>query len=292
MASRGRLVARAPVSLWTDFLGAEVGWIDVDAVSTRVLQAGDGEPTIVLLHGRGGHLESWRANVGALAQRCRVVAFDLLGHGLTGRHAGGYGVEELTRHAIRTIEVLRLADAVLVGQSIGGWVAAQVARRRPDLVRSMVLVEPAGLQTEAERLSDARVAAAFERGGRAFLEPTFENVRTRLDGLVDRSDAIDDELVRARVALYQPPEARAVHRAVREADNSALVLSAEALGALGVRTLFVHGADANTPQDVVQRAARAARARLVTIDGAKQWPQLERADEVNRLIADFASADA
>lgn len=278
------------MSLWVDFLGAEILSVDVDGISTRVVAIGAGEPTYVLLHGRGGHLESWSANVRPLAESGCVVAFDLLGHGLTGRGAGSYGVAALTEHAVRTLDVLGLSDVVLVGQSLGGWVGARIAIERRDLVRSLVLIEPAGLQTESERLDDPKVASAYERGGRAFSAPTAENVRTRLLGLVADQSLIDDELVQTRQLLYEPEGARAVHRLVRAAENGALVLTPNAMSRLSVPVLIVHGALANTPLEVVELAAEAGDARLVTIPGAKQWPQLEASTEVNRLIVEFGSA--
>ena len=276
------------MSLWTDFLGCEIRWVDVRGVPTRVLSAGQGERTTVLLHGRGGHLESWRANVSALAQTQRVVAFDLLGHGLTGRHCGGYSVDDLTAHAEATLDALEISGALLCGQSLGGWVAARLALRRADLARALAMIVPAGLQSEAQRLADPVTAAAYEKGGRAFEEPSLGAVRDRLEGLVCDRAAIDDELVQTRRLLYWSPEARAVHRAVRAADNNSSLLTPEALGCLELPALVLHGEHANTPLEVAQRAAEQAGARLVVVSDTKQWPQLERADEVNELLTKFA----
>ena len=277
-----------PVSLWTDFLGCEICWVDVGGVPTRVLSAGEGDRTIVLLHGRGGHLESWRANVTALARTQRVVAFDLLGHGLTGRHSGGYAVEDLTDHAERALDALGISHALLCGQSLGGWVAVRLALRRADLAGALALVVPAGLQSEDERLADPATAAAYEKGGRAFEEPSPRAVRDRLEGLVSDPAAIDDELVETRRRLYLSPDARAVHRAVRVADNSRSLLTREVLERLEPPVLLIHGERANTPLEVLRRAAEAARARLVIVPGARQWPQLERPREVNELLTEFA----
>jgi pimeloyl-ACP methyl ester carboxylesterase len=278
------------MSIWSDFLGAEVRQVDVDGVSTRVLTAGSGDRVIVLLHGRGGHLESWRANVAALAEQHRVVAFDMLGHGLTGRHGDDYGVNELAGHALATLDALSIGSATLVGQSIGGWVAALIALRRPGIVRSLVLIEPAGFQSESERKADPQFAAVHERGGRAFEEPTADAVRDRLLGLVADPSVIDEELVEVRRILYQPAEARAVHRAVRAADNRAVLMTPSALEQLQTPALLIHGEEAHTPIEVVESAAQAARARLVTVPGTAQWPQLERPDVVNALIIEWEAA--
>lgn len=277
------------MTLWTDLLGSEIVWIVAGGVRTRALLAGDGDPPIVLLHGRGGHLESWRANIAPLAQHHRVIAFDLLGHGLTAGHDGGYAVADLTDHAEVVLDALQVTGALLAGQSLGGWIAARLALRRPDLVSALALIEPAGLQSEAERLADPAVAAAFARGGRAFAEPTGEAVRARLEGLVADRSLIDDELVDVRRLLYSPAGARAVHMAVRTADNDDALLTREVLAGLAVPTLIVHGAGAHTSANVVAAAALAARGRLVTVPGTRQWPQLEAPEVVNELLAEHAA---
>src|SRR5437868_927644 len=80
---------------------------------------------------------------------------------------------------------------------------------------ALVLVGPAGLQSERERLADPKVAAAYVRGGKAFEEPSADAVRDRLRGLFADPAGIDDELVAIRQKLYAPAGARAVHQAVR-----------------------------------------------------------------------------
>ncbi len=278
------------MTLWTELLGCEIRFIDVGGIRTRVLSAGSGGQAVVLLHGRGGHLESWRANVGPLAERNRVIAFDLLGHGLTARHDGGYAIDDLVAHAQATLDELGVCGAMLCGQSIGGWVAAWLSIRRPDLVGRLVLIEPAGLQSEEQRLADPKVAAAYVRGGRAFEEPSTDAVRDRLHGLVGDPRVIDEELVQTRRLLYMPPQARAVHRAVREADNSGALLTEDVLAQIAAPTLIIRGGLANTPLEVAQGAAAATGTQLVIVAGAKQWPQLERPELVNRLLIEQAAA--
>jgi pimeloyl-ACP methyl ester carboxylesterase len=277
------------VTIWTDLLGSELRWIDAGGVRTRVLDAGSGPETIVLLHGRGGHLESWRANIAPLAAGRRVIAFDLLGHGLTAGNDSDYSIADLTDHAEAVLDVLGVRAALLAGQSIGAWVSVWLTLARPELVSALALVEPAGLQSEEERLADPSVAAAYVRGGRAFDEPTSDAVRTRLEGLVARAATIDDELVETRRLLYAPAQARAVYKAVRAADNTGRLLTSEVLGRLAVPVLFIHGELAHTPGSVVQAAVDAADARMVVAAGAKQWPQLEQPDLVNELLRQHAA---
>ncbi len=281
------------MSLWTDLLGAEVRYVTAGGVPTRVACLGSGPP-VVLLHGRGGHLETFARNLPALAASGRrAIAFDLLGHGLTGRHPRNrYTAGDLADHALSVLDALGLTGTDLVGQSLGGWTAALLALRAPERVRRLVLIEPAGLQPESERLADATVRAAYDRGGRAYAEPTPEAVRTRLAGLLADPEGVDPELVATRTALYRPEEAREVHRLVRAADNTPFLLTPRRLSGLDAPVLFVRGEHGHTPAAVVE-AARAAipRARLLTVPGAKQWPQYERPALVNTALIDFLTKE-
>lgn len=274
-------------SLWTDLLGAEVRYIDAAGVPTRVLLAGAGPP-VVLLHGRGGHLETWHRTVPALAARHRVIAIDLLGHGGTEPRGDRYTVGELLDHVRAALDALGAWPADLIGQSLGGWVAALLAEHDADRVRRLVLVEPAGLLPERERLSDARVRAAYEEGGRAFDQPTEAAVRARFAGLLARPELVDPELVAVRVRFYRPEAARAVHRAVRAADNEPWLLTASRLSGIRAPVLVIHGATGHLPEPVLTGAVGSiADARLLTVPDCRQWPHYERPELVNAAIIRF-----
>lgn len=281
------------MSLWLDLLGAQIRQIRAGDVTTRVVSMGSGPPA-VFLHGRGGHLETFARTLPAIAAAGhRAIAFDLLGHGLTQRaDHGRYGVEDIADHAAAVLDTLQLDDPDLVGQSLGGWVAALLALRAPSRGGRLALIEPAGLQPEDERLADATVRAAYERGGRAYAEPTPDAVRSRLAGLLADPGDVDPEMVEVRTMLYRPAEARQVHRRVRGTDNGASLLTPGRLAALTVPTLFVRGEHGHTPARVVDMAAAAAPgARVLTVPGAKQWPHYERPGVVNDALIAFLSKE-
>jgi 2-hydroxy-6-oxonona-2,4-dienedioate hydrolase len=275
------------MSLWTDLLGAEIRFVDAGRTRTRVLTMGTGPP-VLALHGRGGHLETFCRNIPALAERHTVIAADLLGHGLTDAVGEDFSVPRLAGHVAALMDALGLGAPAVLGQSLGGWVAAHLAIEQPERVGRLVLVEPAGLQTEEERQADPRVRAAAEAGGRAFQEPTLDAVRDRFAGLVRDLSVVDDELVRVRQELYRPASARAVHLAVRAADNGAVVLTPQRLAEITAPTLLVHGEHGHLPAEVVRAAARAIpRCRAVIVESTKQWPQYENPAVVNAEIIQF-----
>jgi pimeloyl-ACP methyl ester carboxylesterase len=120
-----------------DIGGVPVNYADVG-------EQGDARP-IVFVHGLSGQWQNWLENMPRFAQDRRVVALDLPGHGLTPMPEekitiGYYGrvVEELCRQ-------LDLAPAVLVGNSMGGYVSAEVAIKFPEVVERMLLLSAAGI---------------------------------------------------------------------------------------------------------------------------------------------------
>lgn len=274
------------MSLWTDLLGGEVRFADTPHGRIRYVAAGQGQ-LLVLLHGRGGHLETFARNIGALAKRYRVVAIDLAGHGLSAPMEPPYTIDRLATHLSCAFEALNLSRPNVVGQSLGGWVAAHMAIEDPRCCNSLVLIEPAGLIAEEERLADPKIADAYQKGGEAFELPTREAVAKRLSGLLADASDIDDELLSVRTALYQPEAARAVHKSVRSADNGPFVLTPERLRGLAPKTLFIRGAYSNTPETVTATAVAACRDATLAVVPGKQWPQFESPDEVNSIINEF-----
>jgi pimeloyl-ACP methyl ester carboxylesterase len=109
-------------------------------------EAGDADaPVVVLIHGMAGSSTTWRASMPALAERYRVVAPDMLGHGRSAKPAGDYS---LGNHAsmIRDLMVnLDIERATVVGQSLGGGVAMQLAYQYPEICGRLVLVSSGGL---------------------------------------------------------------------------------------------------------------------------------------------------
>ena len=72
-----------PVSIWVSLLGAQTHYVG-SRFRTRVIEAGSGEP-LVMLHGVGGHAEAYARNVVPLSQKCRPIAIDVAWHGLSSK---------------------------------------------------------------------------------------------------------------------------------------------------------------------------------------------------------------
>jgi pimeloyl-ACP methyl ester carboxylesterase len=116
----------------------------VDGTTLRVIDSGTG-PAVVFVHGLGASLYAWRALLPpVLGAGYRVVAFDNRGFGFSERPDSGYDNAAYERLLVALLDSLDIADAVLIGHSMGGAIAAQVAIDHPARVRGLVLIGSAG----------------------------------------------------------------------------------------------------------------------------------------------------
>src|SRR5919107_5726596 len=101
-------------------------------------QVGDG-PDVLLIGGAGDTVESWQFQLDGLADRYRLIAFDNRGAGRTGMPDGPVSVADLADDAAGVLDGFGIRSAHVAGFSGGSLVGQELALRRPDLVRSLVL---------------------------------------------------------------------------------------------------------------------------------------------------------
>lgn len=125
--------------------------LEVWGISIRFVDIGHG-PAVVLIHGTGGSWEVWRANIGELAGRQRVIAVDLPGFGesapLDGRPDPAAHAEVISK----LLRILGVEPATVVGHSLGGLVCLHLALCHPEQVVSLVLVDSGGLPMPGHRV--------------------------------------------------------------------------------------------------------------------------------------------
>ncbi|GAB2487777.1 alpha/beta fold hydrolase [Nocardiopsis aegyptia] len=114
---------------------------------TFVLACGPRQgPPVVLLHGSGANAGAWRGDISALARASRVYAVDLIGEpGLSAPSRPPLEGEDHARWLEEVLDGLGLTDTAVVGMSLGGWAALDLATRRPGRVRRLGLLCPGGL---------------------------------------------------------------------------------------------------------------------------------------------------
>lgn len=213
-------------------------------VSLRTLEGGSGPP-LVLLHGRGHAATSWLPLLPALARGRRVIAVDLpgFGHSAWTPFPDRAGFEEALRFFVEPVEALLcdldLVEAPLVGHSLGGLVALEIALRRRARPRRLGLIAAMGLGPEMSALGRAYFALGPEnlagRAGAAIFAKLAHDPGTPL---TPRLDALHAELASvpggrpaaaAAFRVLAPALGPVPHRRDRlgEIDAGALILWGE-----------------------------------------------------------------
>jgi len=132
-----------------DLADVDSRFIDIGDVTVHYKQYGQGEPVFILLHGTLATTYTWREVVEPLAQAGTVIAYDRPAFGLSSRPMPGewsgkspYGHEAQADMLIALMDALGIEHAILVGNSLGGGIAALAAQRHPERVDGLVLVAP------------------------------------------------------------------------------------------------------------------------------------------------------
>jgi pimeloyl-ACP methyl ester carboxylesterase len=128
-------------------------FVDVAGIRTRYLEAGSGDP-VVLIHGGnmgdGVNADRWDRNIGGFARGYRVIAFDSLGQGFTDnpKRDADYTMAASVEHTYNAIRALGLGRVHLVGASRGGYLVTRLALLHPEIARSIVVCNTATLAPE------------------------------------------------------------------------------------------------------------------------------------------------
>jgi pimeloyl-ACP methyl ester carboxylesterase len=262
--------------------------LTVPSAGTRVLEAGDGDRAVVLLHGVGARADRWRENIGPLAAAgFHVYAVDFPGHGFAEKGgAPDYSVRGFAQFVREVMDELRVPRASIVGTSLGAHVAARVAMDDPGRVESVVLVGPMGLAPVG--------VEARKRLAEAVVETSRQGIRRKLCALVHDDDLVTESWVEEEWRINNSAGAAealsrlAAYFAERIDDD---VVGADlALKAPEVRSLLVWGSDdVLVPTSLAPGALSVLRpgAELVTVQAAGHAPYLERPDAFNGPVIDF-----
>ena len=251
----------------------------------RYLDAGAGTP-VIFIHGLGASMYAWRKNLApVMAAGYRVVALDLLGFGSSDKPARGYTNAAYAQLIVALMDSLHLPDAVLVGHSMGGEIAAEVAIAFPTRVRGLVLIGAAGLGTREPLL--------FRLARWPVVGPLVLAFRGRaLVGRLLRSTYADPRKVtEPDVDQYYAPVAEAAYgRALRGVLREFHFGGLEGrLDAIAAPTLVLWGeADRLIPIALGRAlAAQLNRSAFLSVPRAGHSVQEEAPDEVNRLLIKF-----
>jgi len=256
-------------------------WLAAGDVLVRTVRAGRGDTTLLLLHGYGESLISFRPIFDLLARHYRVVAIDLPGFGLSDKPAGSYSLVTTTLRIQNFISRWIRGPVVIVGHSMGGEVAAAAAIAQPPPVTALVLIAPAGYAL-GPWLGDSTVS--WPRKGW---------VGSTIAYMLPMHDPawMSEPADRAEYEPFSDPAYReASHRVLEDFDFTAL---RGRFDKVTQPTLVLWGErDPTIPPWVGDSIVREIpRGQLVVIEGALHRPQETHPAEVVREIEKFLGRD-
>ncbi|MCB9418531.1 MAG: alpha/beta fold hydrolase [Ardenticatenaceae bacterium] len=108
-------------------------------VTLYYVEMGQGEP-LLLLHGLGSSTEDWPMQMEVFAQQYRVIAVDMRGHGRSTKPPGPYSIPMFAADMVALLQVLQIPSAHILGISLGGMIAFQLAVSYPQMVKSLIIV--------------------------------------------------------------------------------------------------------------------------------------------------------
>jgi 2-hydroxy-6-oxonona-2,4-dienedioate hydrolase len=283
-------------SIWLDFIGVGVSetYLEVAGVRTRVLQAGSG-PALLLLHGTGGHAETYQRNVAPLSKHFRVVVPDMIGHGFTGRPTLDYTLDDFASHLFALLDALKIDRAYVSGESLGGCIAAWMTITRPERIERLVL--NTGILDRPNEKGLLQLADLEQRTRKLADDCSLATVRRRLEWLVLDKETMTEEMVQIRHRIYNQPGMidsviRVMHAVL--SMNRGLYCGRDYLARERMaeikRPTLVLWSDHNPgkPFNVIKPAIDLIPdAQVHIIENAAHWPQFEQPETVNRLMLDF-----
>ena len=239
--------------------------VQVRGRPVRYTVVGAGEP-IILVHGLSGSTRWWTRNIPALAEHYQLYLVDLPGFGTMRRHRPRFALAEAAAWLLAWMEAVNLRAAHIVGHSMGGYICLRLAACKPEAVRSLVLVAPAGVPTGWSLLGHLMPLLAVVR----VMTPRFLPI------------LLYDSLRASPLTLWQAA------RDLLAEDVR------EHLAAITGRTLLIWGEHDTLVPPTVGHLIRAeiAGSRLLILEGAGHVPLYERPRDFNAALLRFLAGES
>jgi 2-hydroxy-6-oxonona-2,4-dienedioate hydrolase len=278
-------------TIWQDLdnVSFRVRFIDAKGVRTRVLETGErGMPVLFLLPGQTGHLEAYVRNVGPLGEHFHTFAIDPLGCGFTDKPKTPYLIRDYVDHLRDVMDAEGIEKAHFSGESNGGWTALRLATVYPERADKLVLNTCGGYNWDEDLFKRIRALTipAVMNGNR-------DEVRARLEWLMEDKSLVTEELVEVRMRIYSMPEFQQnvermldvqvpeIRKDIRITDDELRNTNHESLVLWTVH-------DPTAPTTVADKMAELLpHSKKVILEGAGHWPQWEIPDEFNDVHVRF-----
>ncbi len=240
---------------------------------------GDGEP-LLFIHGLGSSSRDWEQQARFFAKRYKVIVYDVRGHGNSGKPPGPYSMQLLAMDAKKLLQALGICPAHIVGISMGGMIAFQLAVLQPGVARSLVIVNSSPeyiVQTLKQRMQ------VWQR----FLIVRLLGMRKMGKVLSQRlfPKAEQEALRTVFVERWAENDAPAYREAMKAIIGWSV---ADQIEGIDCPTLVIGSEQDYTPiAEKKGYVERMPKAKLVMIEDSRHALPLEKPEEFNAVVEDF-----
>jgi pimeloyl-ACP methyl ester carboxylesterase len=255
--------------------------VTVFGAKINYVEAGDpSKPTVILLHGLGGSTQNWQLTTPALAQNYHVFVPDQVGFGKSDKPLLKYRVATYVDFLDKFMSELKIEKASLVGNSMGGWVAAWMAIRYPNRVEKLVLADAAGIMPAV--LPDVQIYQLNNS--------TRDEIRANMKLLfatpaLQNNELLVDQFMTARVQAGDGGTINSLIESIRRKED----FLNDRLGEIKKPTLIIWGkqdgllpvADATTFNKGI------AGSELLIFDQCGHAPMIEKPVDFNKAVLAF-----
>ncbi|MCS6873296.1 MAG: alpha/beta hydrolase [Pyrinomonadaceae bacterium] len=256
-------------------------FVTIFGAKIRYIEAGENnQQKVILLHGLGSSAEAWQMNVRRLSEKFHVFIPDQVGFGKSDKPFLKYRVATYVDFLDKFMSELKIEKAHIIGNSMGGWIAALMALKYPDKVEKLVLVAPAGLLPE--RIDEMRV---YQLNNSTRDEIRDNMKRIFASPLLQNNEALVDQFLTQRVLFNDGYTISSLIESIRRKED---FLNGK-LNQIKKQTLIIWGRqDGLLPvSDAYVFNKEIASSKLVIFDNCGHVPQLEKAEDFNRLVEEF-----
>lgn len=254
-------------------------YAEVNGIRLYYETQGQGQP-LVFLHGLGSSTRDWEAQVPAFANDYQVITLDLRGHGQSDKPAGPYSLPLFASDTVGLLEELGVGPAHIVGISLGGGIAFQIALDAPDRVKTLTIVNSG--PSMGASLED--VKAEVERRAAIVQQMGMHAMGLALSGALfpkPEQAALRDTFVQR----WSENDPRAYIEATRATVGWSVT---DKLGSIRCPTLVITADQDYSPVALKEAYVKAMPdARLVVISDAHHGTPIEKPEEFNRVLMEF-----
>jgi pimeloyl-ACP methyl ester carboxylesterase len=279
----------------------EVDWrsfqrpLELDGRRVNVLDTGGSGPPLLFLHGWSSNWQIFLLNIAAFMGTHRCVALDLPGFGASDMPAGSISIQGYARAVDAICEDLGVESVSIVGNSMGGFIGAEVALSFHTRVERLVLVSAAGLSTEHLAQTPAVVLARLMIAGLPFTQPLQAQVvrrprlrRAAMQWAVRYPERLSVPLAHELVLSFGKPGFVPALKALLEYGYR------DRLARIEIPVLIVWGRnDLLVPVGDATRYRRLIgdNARVVIFEDTGHAPMIERPTRFNELLRGFLAGE-